>query len=442
MYCIWRGTIKEKFAFFSFNFAYIVLLLGTFICSAWRDNFWGKHIFAAIISYISMENEALGLFYIQLAQSTTFITYLLLIKQQPLCQVPIANVTRFINIRLISKIIMIIGGIAAFTKVCTRVLFVMQNGYVATYLATGDALFQNPLIDLFDRFYYVGLFGYLATYPKVKCIVAPLILFGIYSFLSLLTGVRGELVVNVFFITWYCMKRDIFLYKAKTIFTKKRMVALSFIVTFLIIPFFFDYGYSRTGWKVKNIGHIDKIIGFFNAQGYSGRLVALGLQNQEEIFEYTSAPMIICAPIRNFIVNNSLIRMFTGVMLGQNSANISSVGLFGNVITFVTKPSVYFNGGGLGTSFVSELAVSYGAVGIIIFCILLGKLLCYLDQIDIQRWELNVWLMDAFRVIVFLPRGSTTDIIPLSFVPLLFIVFVSISVSLLEVRITPPLNRD
>ena len=369
-YCLWRWNIKERFAFFSFNFAYVVLLLGTFICSAWRDNFWGTHVFAAIISYISMENEALGLFYIQLAQFTTFLAYLLFVKQQPLCLVPIANGTRFINIRLISKIIMILGGIAAFTKVCAKTLFVIQNGYLATYLATGDAFFQSPLIDLFDRFYYVGLFGYLATYPSSLCMAAPLILFGIYNCMSLMTGARGELVINVFFITWYYMKRDIFLYKAPTIFTRKRIIILSFIVIFLVIPFLFDYGYSRNGNKVKDIGNIDRIISFFNTQGYTGRLVALGVQNQEEIFEHTSAPMIILAPIRNFIVNNSLIRIFTGGILGQNSENISSVGLFGNVITFVTKPSVYFSGGGLGTSFVSELAVSYGTIGIIIFCLL------------------------------------------------------------------------
>ena len=135
--------------------------------------------------------------------------------------------------------------------------------------------------------------------------------------------------------------------------------------------------------------------------------------------------MMAFSPVRNFIINNSIVRLFTGGVLGQNISSLSRAGSFDSVLTFITNESAYFNGSGLGTSYVAELAVSYGAIGIIIFGLILGKLFYKIDHIKLSNWPNNVLWMNAFIVLTYIPRHAALQIIPESVSAILFVLLVS-----------------
>lgn len=439
LFCIWNGKLKERFTLFTFNIAYMILLQGAFICNLGNDYFWGRHIFSTV-SYLDYINEAKGLFYILLAQMITFIAYVTSNEENWHRRFTYQRIDHIKGIRYWCKIFMVIGGVAAFTKVGLKVFFVAQNGYLATYLATGNELYQNTIIDLFDKFYYVGFYGYLATFPNMRKLRTPLIFFMLYSILTLMTGTRGEIVLNTLFILWYFMKRDEFILNDNVVITKKRSVVLAILII-LSFSLLFEYGYSRMGSSSTTASLSEKIFMFIKTQGGTGKLVALGIQNKNEMLQYSSPFMLLFYPIRNFLINNSLVRIFTGGSLGQNISTLYHTGSFGDILTYVTNPTAYLNGAGLGTSYVTEIVLSFGTVGILAFSVILGKIFFRIDHIQLNQWTCNIFWINAFVILTYLPRNAALDIIPSSVFLGLFIVSIHILTHTKKTELKHPLSE-
>lgn len=425
MYCFSNKAIKERFTLFAFNTTYTVLILGTYIANIGNDSFWGKHTFQ-LTSYISILNEAKALVYIFMSLLCVFISYLIndnVCRKKQIVIQGEKNGFNIISVRKWSKLFMYLGAVAAYTKALGKFFYVSKYGYLSTYLEDGTAFYNNIIVDLFDKFYIVGLFGYLATFPSLKKIKLPIIMFVIYNMISLATGTRGELIVNTLFILWYLIKRDRLIENEKIIISRRKIIALAFLLLFAIV-FLYDWGYQRVGANSSTEGFFSKIIGFINNQGSSGRLVALSLENRDNMIKYMSPFMMIFWPINNFFINNTIVRMITGGAFGQN-LNITQTPIFSATITYVTNKNAYLNGGGLGTSYVAELATSYGMIAIVVFGLILGYCIRRIDSINVGNWRMTTFIFNAYTILIYIPRQSTLGIVPNSVAVLLFILMIS-----------------
>ena len=422
IYCIRNNQLGSKFAFFIFNIAYFILLQGAYLCNVYNESFFGIHVFTNAVS-ISYLNEAKGLLSILLSQFVVFFVYALYNKNRNM--IPNSTPTDG-NMEKYSKwslVFMTLGGIAAFIKTGLKVIYVFMYGYLGTYVASGNALYQNPVIDLFDKFYLLGFYGFLATFPTGKKLKIPMTIFIIYSFLNLMTGARGGAVINILFIIWYLSKRNDVLQIKRHYLSMKKCFLLA-VAAFIAFPLLYDYGITRVGGTVADIGALDKILIFIQGQGGSGKLTALGLEYSENIYTYISSIMIVFAPIRSFLINNSIARIFTGGSLGQSVETLYKTGGFADVLTYVTNPSSYLNGSGIGTSYVAELTVAFGYVGVIAFSIFLGFILYYIDHLKFDNWITNVIFLNLFVSITYIPRHSTMGFIPESASAVVFILII------------------
>ena len=429
LYCFSKNRFKQCFALFSFNTAFLFLILGKYITNFSNDAFWGVFVFSEI-SHISYRNELAALTFIFLSLWCVAISYQLGSKSSK--ATTFANIakeneenSRLCRIRSYCKIAMYGGAIAAFIKLFAKIVFVAQNGYLGTYLTTGAAFYENPIIDLFDKFYLLGFLGFLATFPEKKKIKFPCTLYLLYSVLSLFTGIRGEVVISILFLLWYFMKRDEKRIDQKVNISSSKIFILALLALFAF-EFLLDFGSIRLGGAASQDSFVNKLRDFLDSQGGSGRLVALGLENEEKILEYISPFLIVFAPVKNFLINNSLVRLITGGVLGQTMNTLLKAPSFGLVITYVTNKSSYLNGAGLGTCYIAELAISSGAIGIILGNVVLGQLLNKIDNITASKWSGTVLLFNSFYYLVYIPRHDTLQIIPESIALVLFIFLINL----------------
>lgn len=416
--------IKSRFTYFSFSIAFITLILGRYIVNVGNEEFWGKHIFNTI-SRISYLNEARALTIILLAQLVIMFSYSFRYR---LSFGSVFHYRQRLNenaLRYWSKLSMYIGAVIAFAMLGAKIIYVLRYGYLSLYLVQGNVLFLNSFLDIFDKLYFFGFYGFLATFPSKKELRSPIILYIIYSFLSIMTGIRGIIVLNFLFILWYLAKRDEHFKEEKDIITKNRMILIS-LIGVIAVTMLYDYGFARVGANSQESTFLGKILAFIGAQGGSGRLVALGLENRDAILSYISPLRILFAPAINFLMNNSLVRSFTGGHIGQGYSALESNPDFGAVITFVTNKTAYLAGGGLGSSFIAELAVSFGIIGVLIGCIFIGRLIRYIDSNSLDSWGKNVFMLNLFSLVTYLPRQPMFQMIPGSVSVLLYIILMMI----------------
>ena len=447
LYCLDLRKLRDRFAYLAFHVAYTVLLQGTYFAEFGNPAFYGNFHYSAVVR-IHYVNQVRGLFYILLSQLVVFAAYTydewkeirwVTSIRYRLCKLLPDRKTHRISrrshnledrnticwIRRISMFFMIAGGVAAFTKLGLKIAFVLTHDYLDTYLNTGDALYQNPILDLFDKFYFLGFYGYLCTFPKKKQLIFPVVLYGVFAVLTLMTGVRGDLVVNTLFLIWYLFQWDRNAEGQKPFLPVRRILMLA-VLGLGGFVFLYYFGRRRLGITDDEFSLLGGLVGFIKSQGGSGQLVETGLEFREELHTYLSSFMMVFSPIRNFLINNSLVRMFTGGALGQTVENLYRAGSFGDVLTYLTNPDSYLSGAGIGTCYVAELAVAMGGLGVTAFSIFLGWILKRMDRLIPRRWISNMLLMNIVGTIIYIPRHAALGFIPesLSVVVYIFIVLV------------------
>lgn len=418
-YCICSRDIQKHIGLMCFNIAFFILILGQYFSALSDDSIYGRYIFTTVSS-ISYRNEARGLFIIFVALFCISVGYL---THRPSAKWSVKSISDSNNNDIYghySLIIMYFGATAAFIKLFSKIYYVLINGYLAIYLNTGSAVFTNPLLDLFDGFYLIGFIGFIASFPSKDKLKKPLILFIVYSVLSLFTGSRGELVINILFIIWYLSKRTDTKNEKK--FLSRKKIIIMGILSIFFISFLYTWGYSRVGVSVDSESVMEKMNNFIYGQGGSGHLISLSVENIDAMEDYISKPSMLLWPIENFLKNNSIIRIFTGGSLGQSATNIGS---FGAALSYITNRSSYLNGAAVGTCYLAELFCSCGLMGVIIFNIMLGKFIKKMDYITPTNWIANTLFMKIFLTIIYLPRQAALQFIPECVITVIFVLFVS-----------------
>ena len=421
LYCISGHNIQKNIGLLCFSIAFFVLIMGQYFLALFDSTIYGKYIFTTV-STISLKNELTGLFVIFISLLCVSIGYIVgKDSERPLFteKKKALDLKNDIYSRY-SLYIMYIGAVASFIKLFAKIYYSQMNGYLSIYLNTGSALFTNPLLDMFDGFYMIGFIGLLASFPSRDKLKKPIMLYVLYTILSLFTGQRGDLVINIIFMMWYLSKyADI--HSEKPFLTRKKIILIGALSIFLI-SFLYTWGYSRVGVSVASESIDQKIRNFIYGQGGSGHLISLSLENIDSMEQYISKPSMILWPVENFIVNNSVVRLFTGGALGQSAGNIGS---FGGALTYITNRASFLNGSSVGTCYLAELFCSCGFIGIIIFNLILGKFIKKMDFIKPNNWKSNTLFIKIFLIIVYIPRQATLQFIPESVITIIFILIVS-----------------
>ncbi len=285
-------------------------------------------------------------------------------------------------------------------KVAAFVPMILSGGYAKSNVNVPQL---TNLLSFLNTFCYVA---YLCCFPPRDEVKKSLPLFIILTLSLLAMGTRGNTVCVLLFLIVYFSTRDLCFPSNVKFITKriKRILIFSFPFCLIGLSLFASI---RSGNVVESNGVLYDLLGFFVQQGGTGSLITtaddLKRSLPESNLSYTFGPLINL--IQEYTLSgkpSDMDFMVYNALYGNN---------LGATLTYLTLPSYYFSGGGLGTSYIAELYVDFGYLGIVIYNFLLGILLRYCS-FDVKKTLISRIFCSYFLIgMFFLPRDFALNFV-------------------------------
>lgn len=403
--------IEERIVYLLFLVCFFTFLMGKYLYQFLEGNQWWEPFSKDIVSntvfflIISLISITLG---------NLFAARLNSKKSKEINVVEsIPDVYLQKKIRKISLMIFYITLIPSFYTLIDRIVFTQTYGYLNMYLNyTGVPI----IIERMSTINMVSLYMFLSTMPKKRETTMPIMIYLVYNVLTLFTGQRADAVIAfliIFFYSFFRASNDKKWSDSSEVwFSKGRLVALV-TVSPLAIAFLTFWSYFRKEGSNTNFSFSDLFFKFFDQQGFSVNIISYAqlYEFPDTNISYTFGPLIKF--FRNNVISQSL---FDIDVLRQQTVEMALYGnTFSETISFLVIPEVYLSGGGIGNSYISELYVDFGLIGIVIFNFILGLILHYINQYSGKKpWLFTGYLL-MLNSIFMMPRSSALGFVTLFF---------------------------
>lgn len=311
-------------------------------------------------------------------------------------------------IHILQMVALMVFGITMLFYIVVQVeplLFMRGKTYIEYYTT-----FKSQLPWYFHTiasFMKYSLCIFLATMPKKKLVVLPLVLYVISAIPMLLVGVRNPIMLNCLFAVIYYAMRELKGSKEKWIGALEKAGLIIF--TPLVLAFMSVYSFIRSQNAVQELNPFEQILDFFYQQGttFNSLQIAYGYRKGIEYLDnhYTFGGMI------DYIKHGTIGQKLWGVD-PLPSGNCEVNGLYSNSLahnlSYVSRKEEYLSGKGRGTSYLLETYFDWGYVGVILFSVFLGALFIFF----LHRFGRNVLestiILVSLTSIYFIPRAEAT----------------------------------
>lgn len=292
------------------------------------------------------------------------------------------------DIRYISKICFYGTYLLWMLTLIDTVLFVIQYGYTSYYISYASRV--PAIIRAVGYMSPMTFFIFLATMPSKKEAKIPIIMYVLYSILSLGTGRRIHFMVGLLFVFAYMMFRNVVCPEKKQWISKKAIIRLCIVIPVLLM-FMYMFEYQRSEYSVGDSTQYSPLIGFFVRQGTSVNVI-----KYTELFESRLNPNAYYS-LYNTIqwLQESVLRNILDLNLafefGKQSQITATSGTYlADFVSYNANASIYLTGMGYGSCYIEELYVDFGYVGVFLGNIFYGFLLCKL--LKSASTKRNIWL--------------------------------------------------
>ena len=310
------------------------------------------------------------------------------------------------RIKNITKKLVYFTSFFCLYNILEKIYHVGTNGYTELYLT-----YKSSLPSIFIKFtnmYTLVFYIFLATLPSKKEAKWPFIIYLLLGSLSLLTGQRGEFVLNCILLVIYFFLRNML--NPNDLWIGKRGKLMLLISVPALCALMFIVMLIRGGKSASDYDLASLFIDFFFQQGSSMQVVGLVYDAQNVIpqYKFYSFGEIIDNYYNNFIFH----------MLGIAKAYKSQTVEFAveghslaNFLTYTFQPERFLDGGGMGSSFIAEVWNDFGYIGLFVWSYMYGVILS-----KFYVWaHRNMWMLGLsfFMVvgIVYSPRASAISFI-------------------------------
>lgn len=259
-------------------------------------------------------------------------------------------------------------------------IFVFRNSYHQYYVDYKSIFpfFVRAIGAMSPYFFFI----FLATMPSNKKARYPIILFFLYSVLSLATGRRIDFVLMLMFIAIYFLIRQYRNQSQENWITRKMLIAFLGIMPILII-ILYSFNYIRSNQASSSGITESKILGFFYQQGFSSSVIRLTEHHSTEL---SANAYYSFFGLLKWLRTNSVIKLFY-----QFPYNFSYIG---NSIDFATKGNSlanslsyivlsgdrYLRGSSVGSCYIAELFHDFKYLGVIIGSSIYGSMIALIDN--------------------------------------------------------------
>ena len=319
---------------------------------------------------------------------------------------------KYRSVRKISRILTYIFYGPALIILLERVLFIQNNDYLDYYLEYSSKL--PYIIIKLGGFYTAAFFIFLATYPRKKEARLPMVLYIIYSIVSLFFGQRNIFVLNVCLIIIYIIMRELDEGKGNWFGKKEKIVLLSSLPFIPIVMIVIVYLRTKQNIDINIFNLFGIIQEFFTQQGGSVNIIGYTKMYENS---FPLHKFYLFGPIYDLLSHTSFIQaIFNLPVYTQQTIETAVHGYsFGQTLTYLVNSQIYFNGGGLGSSYIAEAWKDFGVLGVIVINFIYGLILSKISSLfgkNILPTTIGLFFL---RGILYAPRDAALNFIASTF---------------------------
>ncbi|CAN7342743.1 O-antigen polysaccharide polymerase Wzy family protein [Knoellia sp. LjRoot47] len=253
-----------------------------------------------------------------------------------------------------------------------------------------------------EALFHISFFAYLAARPSKRGALVSCGAYVLVGAFSLITLVRSEFILSVGLVTMYLYHRQL-TYDERW-FTRWRVVGMLALMPFALAVMN-AVGSQRGRLTASASGYLAPVLDFLRSQGVSVRVVASGYEYSSVVPEgrwYSFGPMIESA--------QKAIALATGSqaprLQGQSAERAIEGHQYAHTISYLIAPYDYVRGVGYGSSYIAELLVDFGAIGIFVGSAVYGILLTRATRTLAGGFLATFATLMLLKGALFVPRGS------------------------------------
>lgn len=305
------------------------------------------------------------------------------------------------KVKAISKRLSYLLYIFTIFTTLEMIMYIWSNGYLAFYLSFARSL--PFFFYTLDAAFGFAFFLFLACMPEKKEAKPLIFLYLLRACLTLLSGQRNGFILPVLFIVIYMFLRNSMSPEDPWLGRKGKLVLLAsfpFLCASMFVIMLIR-GDNASG----NEGLFTYFLDFFYQLGGSVKVLGYSYDMQGSI------------PDGQNYTFGSIIRWFDGnfvtqlLGLGHKYENASvEMALkghsLGSFLTYNTDEYRYLNGGNLASSYIAELWLDYGYIGVAIGSLLYGRIMAsVLTFAKNNLWKATIAFIMMYNII-YAPRAS------------------------------------
>jgi len=269
----------------------------------------------------------------------------------------------------------------------TSFLVIFNYGYIGSHMQAIN--YSNPIINILASFFYMGFFLYMSGVPSKRNSLIIFIVFVLCSGLSLFQGSRGEFFSLLLAALW------VFLYVSNYKFGFLKALLIGFLLIFIA-----DFtGYIRNGVLPDHLFGFTTIFDFLYSQGVSILVPGTTIQFADHF-----------SMVDGFHSLFSQFQLIFQNLIGHHGSYTIETATkswdLSHKLAYFLNKNLYLSGSGLGTSFLAEMYLTGGLLGVFIITFLFSISFRWFYFIALKSNLLFFVFAFTLTAILFIPRGS------------------------------------
>lgn len=308
-----------------------------------------------------------------------------------------------------AKIFTVVAWICQLLTVMEKVTF-----YTVGFGGLLHTEFSSRLPSIVVSVSYLYIFSFcifLATKPSKKECMPLFLMYIVLAATKLFYGSRGDFILGLMFAFVYFCIRDRIRAEDEEKWVTRRIISLALIsIPFLILLVVFVGVYRRGGsFSFVSFGNI--LHEFFDSQGISINVLGHVYEHKDDFPQ--PGFLYMFDSLYTFITTNPVSRLLFGThRYGLNTVERAIYGTsLEQTISYIVAPTTYLNGSGMGTSYVAEVYLAGGYIGLFAFNLIFSIVLDKIRRYNYSKLVPSTLCLIFIESMFIIPRNSVDSFV-------------------------------
>lgn len=287
-----------------------------------------------------------------------------------------------------------------------KIIFIQDKYYLEYYT---DFVTNLPrVLQLVDTFFIPISMIFLALLPNKKETYCSLLALIVGSIGSLVVGMRSPFILACGFSFMYLWVRQYYFNSQKEYFIGKREYIAIFLCIPLICSLLYAYVDIRNGSDTTEEKR-NPVISLIDQQGISFDYMILAIDKKEQLQSKNEFPGYVMGPLYDALIHNAISRKILGTaqFSGQTLETLEHSHDMRMHASYEVLGDEFFDGKGIGGSYILDTYIDFGVIGVSIFSFLLGTFLSGMIYLFNRKLLVNYILLYALYEVLYLPRTNS-----------------------------------